>query len=166
MKLTNRTFILSFLYLIVGCSSGSWRDPAFDAVSKEVESLGLSLSFDNVDGGFTVYAKEADDESIKKAVRHLNTLWQGKAITEFDYERRFTFLLSGTDISDNAIDEILNLQVTRVRIDGTGVTSASLKQLSNAPYLRILEVGANQFTQMQIDEFINSQPNVVVSIVE
>jgi hypothetical protein len=148
-------------FVASGCSSNS-PDPSFTSVEASVHDLGLRLGYDLVDGGYTVYAKEADDQVISKAVEHLKELGQGKSITELDHERRFSFFLSSTSITDDAIRDILALQVTQVRLNDTKVTEESLIILQNAPHLRVLVVGANQFSDEDLHKFSSARPEVVI----
>ena len=160
MKLLPMVLVVS-AFVSAGCRSDP-RDAAFPSVDQKLRSLGLNLTFDLVDGGYTVHATEADDDAILKAVGSLKELQQGTSITELDYERRFTFFLGGTAITDKAIAEILTLQVAQVRLNDTNVTAQSLTLLQDAPHLRVLVVGNGQFSGQQLQEFSKARPEIVV----
>ena len=126
-----RLFHMLIVFGIAG--AGCANDPAdpagpeFASVDPKIESLGLRLSFDLVDGHYTVFADNANDKIIKEAVGYLKMLPQGTSMAELDYDRRFSFFLSNTEISDEAIKDILTLEVTQLRLDGTKVTRGSFK---------------------------------------
>lgn len=158
--------LLTFIsFVVAGCTSDP-RDPAFPSVDANVQALGLRLSFDLVDGGYTVFAVDANDETIAKAVAQLRKLRQGTSLTELDYERRFSFFLGGTAITDKAIEGILSLEVTQVRLNGTKVTPESLRLLQQEEHLKVLVIGKDQFSKDELQSFTESRPNVVVMYAE
>ncbi|MFO1042607.1 MAG: hypothetical protein U0941_12515 [Planctomycetaceae bacterium] len=157
--------IAVFSILAPGCTTEP-IDPAFASVDAEIHSLGMRLSFDQVDGGYTVYAGNANDATIKKAVGHLKKLRQGKTIAMVDDDRRFSFFLSNTEITDKAIKDILTLEVTQVRIDGTKVTKDCLQLLREEQHLRDVFVGKDQFSKEVLRGFIDSRPNTTITYVE
>ena len=164
MRILN-AFVTFCVISLVSCTSNP-RDPAFASVDAKVQDLGMRLSFDLVDGGYTVFATEANDETIARAVGHLKDLRQGMSLTELDYERRFSFFLSGSPITDKAVDDILTLQVTQVRLNGTNVTSKSLQLLQDNEYLRVLVIGEKQFSEDEVKSFSVSRPSVVILMEE
>ena len=83
-----------------------------------------------------------------------------------DDDRRFSFFLSNTEITDKAIKDILTLEVTQVRIDGTKVTKDCLQLLREEEHLRDVFVGKAQFSKDVLRGFIDSRPNTTITYVE